>query len=80
MTGAVEVKEMVWLALTTVMLWVTWGAALKLPLPAWSAWMTQDPVALKVTRLAPPIEHSALEAPAMEKLTVNPDVDVAVGV
>ena len=81
--GAVEVKEMVCDArgaATTFTVWDTCGAALKLALPAWSAWMTQDPVELNVTRLAPPIEHTALELPAMEKVTGRPEVAVAVGV
>ena len=49
-------------------------------MPAWSAWMTQDPVALKVTRLAAPREHTELDADAMVKLTGRPEVAVAAGV
>ena len=74
------VKSIVWFGLTTVTVWVTREAAAKLALPAWSAWMTQEPVALKVTRLAPLMEHTELEPAAMEKVTVRPELAVAAGV
>src|SRR5438270_4268164 len=63
----------------TVAVWVVWGAALKLALPAWSAWTTQDPVALKYSTV-PTIEHTEVEPEAMEKVTGNPEVAVAVNV
>ncbi len=81
--GAVEVNVIdcdAGPAATTFTLWVIRGAALKLALPAWSARMTHDPVPMKVTRLAAPIEHSVLEDGAIVRMTGRPDVAVAVGV
>jgi len=77
-----SVKVMVWLALLTVTVidcW-TWGAAFQLVLPAWLASTTQVPAPAKLTTPAE-IEHApeVLE-PSIVKLTVRPEVAVAVGV
>ena len=80
--GFVEVKVMVWLALLTVIVidCSTWGAAFQLVLPAWLASTTQVPAPVKLTTPAE-IEHApeVLE-PSIVKLTVRPEVAVAVGV
>src|SRR5512146_932871 len=57
---------------------VTVGAALKLALPAWSALMVQVPVVTKVN--APPAVTVHTPAVLDVKLTVRPDVAVAVSV
>src|SRR5436305_10013865 len=81
--GAVEVKEMLWLAggaATTVTLWVTRGAALKLALPAWSAGETTAELQSRPHIVCRPLEETEMDAPAMEKLTVRLEVAGAVGV
>ena len=68
---------------TTFTVWVTCGAAFQISeRPDWSAWMTQDPIALKVTSGPSKksiSEHTELDPAAMEKTTSRPDVAVAVG-
>lgn len=58
--------------------WVTVGAALKLPLPAWSALMVQVPVVAKVS--APPVVMVHTPVVLEVKATVNPELAVAVSV
>src|SRR5438309_2243404 len=60
---------MVWAAWAAVGRGVTRGAVGKAPLPPWSAWTTQEPTPVKLTRLAPLIEHTALDPAALEKVT-----------
>src|SRR5688500_6361990 len=62
LTGAVEVNEIVWLlpAAVTKTPSVSNGAGAKTESPPWVKWISQIPVALKVTRPAE-IEHTAEE-------------------
>ncbi len=76
--GAARRGELiVWLPLLTVNDCWTCGAALKLPLPAWFASITQLPAPVNDTT-PPLIEHTELAVPSTVSCpTTNPDVAVA---
>ena len=58
----------------TTMSSVTWGAAKKDALPAWSAVTVQVPAAMKVTVLPDTVQ---IDVVALPKVTVNPELAVA---
>ena len=63
----------------TVKVCWTWGAALKLELPAWLASIVQLPAAVKLTT-PPEMEQLAEVVESMVKVTGSPELAVAVGV
>ena len=76
--GAVEVKVIVWLRFTEKAC-CTWGAALKVVLPAWLASRVQVPGPVKLT--TPPLMEQTLPLEASTVMvTARPEVAVAVGV
>jgi hypothetical protein len=77
--GADDVKVIVCEPLPTANDCCTCGAALKLVFPAWLASMTHVPTALKLT-VEPLMEHTEVALESMVKVTVSPDVAVAVTV
>jgi len=67
-------KAMVWVPCVTWKVWLTAGAAAKMPLPACVAWTVQVPTAASVTV----VPDSVQAAGVMEaKLTVKPEDAVA---
>ena len=75
--GGFEVKVIVCEPLPTANDCCTWGAGLKLPLPAWFASITHVPAPVKVT-VEPDMEHTAAAAESIVKLTGRPEDAVAV--
>jgi hypothetical protein len=80
LVGAVDVNAMVWLPFPTLKLWVTWGAGLKVAFPAWSAATMQVPTATIV--IVAPFVPELVQTPEvkLEKVTVSPELAVAVAV
>ena len=70
---------MVWVPLPTVKVCCTWGAALKLALPAWLASMTQVPAAGEGHHAAGDGAAGRSSASTV-MVTARPEVAVAVGV
>ena len=78
--GAVEVKVIVWVPLTVaVAVCCAWAAAFQLLSPPWLASILQAPSVLKVTTPALMLHADDVVA-SIVKVTVRPDVAVAVGV
>jgi hypothetical protein len=76
---ALSVIELGTDALFTVKVCWTWGAALKLALPAWLASRTQEPVLWKLTTPAVMVQMPLLEASTL-MVTAKFEVAVAAGV
>jgi hypothetical protein len=67
-------KAMVWLALATVKLCVTWGAAPYVALPDWSAAIVHVPAATIVTVFPETVQTAVVSE---LKVTVSPELAVA---